>query len=66
MAKISEDEVAIYENIVYARLIDHLFNYLTMYQIRLEEIIGFIGEFGRLDGSDKDHRYITQINRRLG
>lgn len=66
MAKISEDEVAIYENIVYARLIDHLFNYLTMYQIRLEEIIGFIGEFGRLDGSDKDHRYITQLTEDWG
>jgi len=66
MAKISEDEVAIYENIVYVRLIDHLFNYLTMYQIRLEEIIDFIGEFGRLDGSDKDHRYITQLTEDWG
>lgn len=66
MAKISEDEVVIYENIIYARLIDHLFNYLTMYQIRLEEIIDFIGEFGRLDGSDKDHRYITQLTEDWG
>ncbi|MBB1314189.1 hypothetical protein [Aliivibrio sp. SR45-2] len=61
MAKVSEDEIAIYENIVYARLIDNLFNYLMMYQLRLEEIVTFIGRFGTLDSSNKDHRYITQL-----
>ncbi|MFW1480339.1 hypothetical protein ACEWA0_23140, partial [Vibrio parahaemolyticus] len=60
MAKVSEDEVAIYENIVYARLIDNLFNYLTMYQLRLEEIVTFIGRFGTLDNGNKDHSYINQ------
>ena len=66
MAKVSEDEVAIYENIVYARLIDNLFNYLTLYHLRLEEIVRFIGRFGTLDGSDKDHRYITQLTQDWG
>ncbi|MEZ8509894.1 hypothetical protein AB6D22_03540 [Vibrio splendidus] len=66
MAKVSEDEVAIYENIVYARLIDNLFNYLTMYQLRLEEIVTFIGRFGTLDSSNKDHRYITQLTQDWG
>ncbi|EGQ9300159.1 hypothetical protein F7U75_03965 [Vibrio vulnificus] len=66
MAKVSEDEVAIYENIVYARLIDNLFNYLTMYQLRLEEIVTFIGKFGALDSGNKDHRYITQLTQDWG
>ncbi|WP_095499752.1 hypothetical protein [Paraferrimonas haliotis] len=66
MAKVSEDEVAIYENIVFARLVDNLFNYLTMYQLRLEEIVTFIGRFGTLDGSNKDHRYITQLTQEWG
>lgn len=66
MAKVSEDEVAIYENIVFARLIDNLFNYLTMYQLRLEEIVTFIGRFGTLDSSNKDHRYITQLTQDWG
>lgn len=66
MAKVSEDEIAIYENIVYARLIDNLFNYLTMYQLRLEEIVTFIGRFGTLDSSNKDHRYITQLTQDWG
>lgn len=66
MAKVSEDEVAIYENIVYARLIDNLFNYLTMYQLRLEEIVTFIGKFGTLDSGNKDHRYITQLTQDWG
>lgn len=65
-AKVSEDEVAIYENIVYARLIDNLFNYLTLYQLRLEEIVTFIGQFGTLDSSNKDHRYITQLTQDWG
>ncbi|KAB1513273.1 hypothetical protein [Photobacterium damselae] len=66
MAKVSEDEVAIYENIVYVRLIDNLFNYLTMYQLRLEEIVIFIGKFGALDSGNKDHRYITQLTQDWG
>ena len=66
MAKVSEDEAAIYENIVYVRLIDNLFNYLTMYQLRLEEIVTFIGRFGTLDSSNKDHRYITQLTQDWG
>ncbi|WP_192021474.1 hypothetical protein [Shewanella sp. WPAGA9] len=66
MAKVSEDEIAIYENIVFARLIDNLFNYLTMYQLRLEEIVTFIGRFGTLDSSNKDHRYITQLTQDWG
>ncbi len=66
MAQVSEDEVAIYENIVYARLIDNIFNYLTMYQLRLEEIVTFIGRFGTLDSSNKDHRYISQLTQDWG
>jgi hypothetical protein len=66
LAKVSEDEVAIYENIVYSRLIDHLYNYLSLYQLRLEEIVNFIGKFGALDGSGKDHRYIRQISEDWG
>lgn len=66
MAKVSEDEVAIYENIVYARLIDNLFNYLTMYQLRLEEIVTFIDRFGTLDNGNKDHRYINQLTQDWG
>ncbi|HAS6018946.1 TPA: hypothetical protein ACGUVV_001236 [Vibrio vulnificus] len=66
MAKVSEDEAAIYENIVYVRLVDNLFNYLTMYQLRLEEIVTFIGRFGTLDSSNKDHRYITQLTQDWG
>ncbi|MCY9854746.1 hypothetical protein [Vibrio mediterranei] len=66
MAKVSEDEIGIYENIVYVRLIDNLFNYLTLYKIRLEEIVTFIGKFGTLDSSNKDHRYITQLTEDWG
>lgn len=66
LAKVSEDEVEIYENIVYARLIDHIFNYLSLYKIRLEEIVGFIGKFGTLDGIGKDHRFVHQVSEDWG
>ncbi|MBH0031975.1 MULTISPECIES: hypothetical protein [unclassified Pseudoalteromonas] len=66
LAKVSEDEVVIYENIVYAKLIDHIFNYLSLYKMRLEEITGFIEKFGTLDGNGKDHRLVTQVSEDWG
>jgi hypothetical protein len=66
LAKVSEDEVAIYENFVYARLIDHLLQYLASFQTRLQQILDFLKEFGAFETADKDHRLTRQITEDWG
>ena len=66
LAKVSEDEVQIYENIVYARLIDNLLGYLAGFQARLKKILDVIEEFEKLDAKDKVHHYINQITNDWG
>ncbi len=66
LAKVSEDEVQIYENIVYARLIDNLLRYLAGFQARLQKILDVIEEFEDLDAQDKNHHYISQITNDWG
>ena len=61
LAKVSEDECAIYENIVYARLIDHLQRYVSGKIVRLKQIISFLGEFDEGDFRAMDHRYVNSI-----
>jgi len=59
--QVSEDEIVIYENMVYARLIDNLLRYLAGAQARIAQILKVIEEFGQLDAKDKVHHYVTQI-----
>ncbi len=66
LAKVSEDEVIIYENMVYARLIDHLLQYLANAQARLQKILDIIDKFNKLDAKDSVHHYVTQITNDWG
>lgn len=66
MAKVSEDEIKIYENVVYARLIDHLLHYLAGAQARLNQILNIIKAFNNLDAEGKGHHFITQISKDWG
>ena len=59
--QISEDEIVIYENMVYARLIDNLLRYLAGAQARIAQILKVIEEFGQLDAQDNVYHYVTQI-----
>jgi hypothetical protein len=59
--QISEDEIVIYENMVYARLIDNLLRYLAGAQARIAQILKVIEEFGQLDAQANVHHYVTQI-----
>ncbi|WP_351015695.1 hypothetical protein [Shewanella sp. AC91-MNA-CIBAN-0169] len=64
--QISEDEIVIYENMVYARLIDNLLRYLAGVQARISQILKVIEEFGQLDAQDNVHHYVTQIAKDWG
>jgi len=66
LGKVSEDEVKIYENIVYARLVDHLLRYLVGAQARLQRILDVIEKFGELDGKDRTHHHVYQITEDWG
>ncbi|TPD55931.1 MAG: hypothetical protein C9355_00830 [Thalassolituus maritimus] len=55
-AKISEDELHIYENRVYARLLDHLERYVRMTLIRLRELHDVLNEGESLDATEHMHR----------
>jgi hypothetical protein len=59
--QISEDEIIIYENMVYARLIDNLLRYLAGAQARIAQILKVIEEFGQLDAQANVYHYVTQI-----
>lgn len=64
--QISEDEIIIYENIVYARLIDHLLRYIAGGQARIQQILDVIKAFGALDTANSIHHYVTQISNDWG
>lgn len=64
--QVSEDEVIIYENKVYARLIDNLLRYLSGAQARIQQILDVIAEFGKLDAQSNIHHYIIQISKDWG
>jgi len=64
--QVSEDEIVIYENKVYARLIDNLLRYLAGSQARIQQILDVIAEFGKIDGQNNIHHYITQITKDWG
>ncbi|MBA6357891.1 MULTISPECIES: hypothetical protein [unclassified Colwellia] len=64
--QVSEDEIVIYENKVYARLIDNLLRYLASAQARIQQILDVIAEFGELDAQNNIHHYITQITKDWG
>ncbi|WMS93331.1 hypothetical protein RB215_08445 [Pseudoalteromonas sp. HL-AS2] len=64
--QISEDEIIIYENIVYARLIDHLLRYIAGGQARIQQILDVIKAFGALDTVNSTHHYVTQISNDWG
>jgi hypothetical protein len=65
-AQVSEDEITIYENIVYARLIDHLLRYLAGAQTRIQQILDVIAEFSKLEAQGSAHHYIRQISKDWG
>ena len=65
-AQVSEDEIKIYENIVYARLIDHLLRYLAGAQARIQQILDVITEFSKLEAQGSAHHYISQISKDWG
>lgn len=66
LAKVSEDEVVIYENIVFARLLDNLIRYLSGIALRLDQILSFLEEFGHFDVGNKDYRYSDSISKDWG
>ncbi|HDS1199507.1 TPA: hypothetical protein QDZ95_003031 [Shewanella algae] len=55
-AKISEDELHIYENRVYARLLDHLERYVKKILAELRALNKVLEKGLKLDGSDSLHR----------
>jgi hypothetical protein len=65
-AQVSEDEIKIYENIVYARLIDHLLRYLAGAQARIQQILDVIAKFSELEAQGSAHHYIRQISKDWG
>lgn len=65
-AQISEDEITIYENVVYARLIDHLLRYLASAQTRIQQILDVITKFSKLEAQGGAHHYIRQISKDWG
>ena len=64
--QVSEDEITIYENIVYARLIEHLLRHIAANQARIQKILDVIKEFGALNTVDNVHQYVTQITNDWG
>lgn len=61
-AKISEDEYVIYENVVYARLLDHLQRYLYGLSVKLHEVTSFFEKYSVFDGSNRDFRYRHSVS----